>query len=125
MNIRTLLTTVAAALLTLTGTLTAAAPAGAAPCPNGSFCAWTEADYQGQQESWKSSDREWDATLASNDSSWANHGIETEGVPSHVRIYDEAELGGDMTLCLSPGQEVSTDATADNRGSSHEWATSC
>ncbi|MEU6624861.1 peptidase inhibitor family I36 protein [Streptomyces litmocidini] len=119
------LTSAAAAFLVLTGSLAAAAPAGAVDCPSGQFCAWEHADYQGQRANWQGDDGWWEGYIADNDSSWANHGIVGPGIPAHVQIFDGAWQGGDMTLCLAPGQEVSWNGVANDRGDSHRWAHGC
>ncbi|WP_328863549.1 hypothetical protein [Streptomyces sp. NBC_00306] len=37
-----------------------------------------------------------------------------------------ASLRGEhMTICLTPGQEVSHNTVANDQGDSHTWATSC
>ncbi|MEU6093166.1 peptidase inhibitor family I36 protein [Streptomyces sp. NPDC047085] len=121
---RTLLAA-AAALLALTGATAAGVPAGVADCPAGEFCAWTEADYGGQRVDWSGDDESWEGSIADADSSWANHAVSGPGIKDHVKVYESADLGGAMTICLAPGQEVNYNTAANDRGGSHTWATSC
>ncbi|MEU3838725.1 peptidase inhibitor family I36 protein [Streptomyces sp. NPDC028635] len=120
-----LLTVATAALLLLAGGLAAAGPAGAADCPSGEFCAWTAADFQGQRADWSGDDDGWESYIADQDSSWANHAISGPGTKDHVQVYSQADLGGRMTICLAPGQEVDHNSAADDSGASHTWAMSC
>ncbi|MFI9345767.1 peptidase inhibitor family I36 protein [Streptomyces sp. NPDC052773] len=116
----------AAALILAAGTsLTTATTASAADCPSGHFCAWEHADFQGQRANWHGDDGWWEGHIADADSSWANHGIEGPGIPSYVQVFDAAWQGGDMTICLAPGQEVNWNGVANDRGDSHRWAMSC
>ncbi|MEV4949761.1 peptidase inhibitor family I36 protein [Streptomyces sp. NPDC053755] len=125
MTLSRLLTSAAAAFLALTGSLAAAAPAGAAECPSGNFCAWENADYQGQRSNWSGDDGWWESSIADDDSSWANHGLEGPGIPAFVQVFEDFGQRGDMTLCLAPGQEVDYNGAANDRGDSHQWAHSC
>ncbi|WAU86395.1 peptidase inhibitor family I36 protein [Streptomyces sp. Qhu-G9] len=109
----------------MTGALTVSTPAGAADCPSGHFCAWTEANYDGQRANWHGDDGWWESFIESEDSSWANHGISGPGVKDHVKVYSRSHLGGHMTICLAPGQEVGYNGAANDGGSSHEWSMSC
>ncbi|MFI8169857.1 peptidase inhibitor family I36 protein [Streptomyces sp. NPDC086081] len=120
-----LFTSAAAVFLALTGSLAGAAPAGAADCPSGHFCAWEHSDYQGQRANWHGDDGWWEGHIADADSSWANHGITGPGVPAFVQVYDDAWQGGQMTICLAPGQEVHWNGVANDRGDSHRWAHGC
>ncbi|KOG47433.1 hypothetical protein ADK75_23340 [Streptomyces virginiae] len=125
-----LITSAATALLVLTAGLAAATPAGAAgaaDCPVGEFCAWTELDYAGHRAGWAGDDSWWDGFIADQDSSWANHAVSGPGIADHVKVYEDTntDLDEDMTICLAPGQEISGNATANDRGDSHTWATSC
>ncbi|MDT0390958.1 peptidase inhibitor family I36 protein [Streptomyces sp. DSM 41921] len=116
----------AAALLLAVGTpLATAATASAADCPSGHFCAWENADFQGQRTNWHGDDGWWESNIADADSSWANHGIVGPGIPAHVQVFENAGQRGDMTLCLAPGQEVTYNGVANDRGDSHRWAMSC
>ncbi|MFJ4537273.1 peptidase inhibitor family I36 protein [Streptomyces tibetensis] len=120
-----LFTAVAAVFLLLAGALTTAGTAGAADCPRGEFCVWQNADFSGQRANWSGDDRWWESWIADTDSSWANHGISGPGIKDHVRVYSSAGLGGHMTICLTPGQEVGYNGAANDRGDSHTWAMSC
>ncbi|MET9959540.1 peptidase inhibitor family I36 protein [Streptomyces sp. NPDC006326] len=120
-----LLTATAAVFLVLTGGLAAAGPAGAADCPSGEFCVWENADYKGQRANWSGDDHWWESWIADEDSSWANHGISGPGVKDHVKVYSRANLGGEMTICLTPGQEVNYNGVANDNGDSHTWAMTC
>ncbi|WP_328499077.1 peptidase inhibitor family I36 protein [Streptomyces sp. NBC_00414] len=115
----------AAAVLALSGGLALAAPAGAVDCPSGEFCAWENANFGGQRANWSGDDGWWEGYIADADSSWANHGISGPGIKDHVKVYEDAWQGGDMTICLSPGQEVGHNAVANDRGDSHTWAVRC
>jgi hypothetical protein len=116
----------AAALLLAAGsTLATASTASAADCPSGHFCAWEHTEFQGQRANWHGDDGWWEGYIADTDSSWANHGISGPGVKDHVRVYEDAGQGGDMTICLAPGQEVSYNGVANDRGDSHTWAMGC
>ena len=97
----------------------------AADCPSGNFCAWTEGNFEGQRFNWAGDDPWWDAVISQDDSSWANHGASGPGIKDHVQIFSGANQDGDMTLCLAPGQEVSGNNAASDRGYSHVWARSC
>ncbi|MHA5047822.1 peptidase inhibitor family I36 protein [Streptomyces sp. SD15] len=115
----------AAALLALTGGLALATPSGAADCPSGHFCVWENANFDGQRANWSGDDGWWESWIADTDSSWANHGISGPGVKDHVKVYEDAWQGGDMTICLAPGEEVGYNAVANDRGDSHTWSTGC
>ncbi|MER7959764.1 MULTISPECIES: peptidase inhibitor family I36 protein [unclassified Streptomyces] len=117
--------TTAVALLALTGGLALTAPAQAADCPSGEFCAWENANFGGQRANWSGDDGWWESWIADTDSSWANHGISGPGIKDHVRVYESAHQGGAMTICLTPGQEVGYNGVANDRGDSHTWAMSC
>ncbi|MFF8675328.1 peptidase inhibitor family I36 protein [Streptomyces sp. NPDC015242] len=125
MTVSRLLTSAAAALLALTGSLAAATPAGAADCPSGNFCAWEHANFEGQRANWHGDDGWWESHIADADSSWANHGIAGPGIPAYVQVYSSAHQGGHMTICLAPGQEVAYNGAANDSGDSHTWAMSC
>ncbi|MFJ5548168.1 peptidase inhibitor family I36 protein [Streptomyces sp. NPDC093225] len=114
----------AATLLALTAGL-AATPAAAADCPSGNFCAWTDVDFGGQRANWSGDDTWWESWIADEDSSWANHGISGPGIKDHVQVYRRSGLGGGMSLCLAPGQEVNHDAAANDDGDSHTWSMNC
>ncbi|WP_328404754.1 peptidase inhibitor family I36 protein [Streptomyces sp. NBC_00390] len=119
----------AAALLATGASLATAAPASAANCPSGNFCVWTDADFGGQRMNASGDDEWWESWIADQDSSWANHGISGPGIKDHVKVYEDAvqfpSTGGDMTICLRPGDEVRYNATANDRGDSHTWAMGC
>ncbi|MEU6703983.1 peptidase inhibitor family I36 protein [Streptomyces wuyuanensis] len=126
MTLKRTLASAATAVLLLTGGLAAAAaPAGAAECPSGEFCAWENADFSGQRANWSGDDHWWESWIADEDSSWANHGISGPGIKDHVKVYSGANLGGHMTICLAPGQEVNYNGAANDDGDSHTWAMSC
>lgn len=120
---------VAAALLATAASLTTAGPASAASCPSGNFCVWTDADFGGQRMNASGDDEWWEGWIADTDSSWANHGISGPGVKDHVKVYEDAiqypSTGGDMTICLRPGDEVRYNATANDRGDAHVWSMGC
>ncbi|MFD7245035.1 peptidase inhibitor family I36 protein [Streptomyces massasporeus] len=116
---------VAALFLLFTGALTTAGPASAADCPSGEFCVWENADFSGQRANWSGDDGWWESWIADSDSSWANHGISGPGIKDHVKVYSSAGQGGQMTICLTPGQEVGYNGVANDRGDSHTWAMSC
>ncbi|GAA4892173.1 peptidase inhibitor family I36 protein [Streptomyces coeruleoprunus] len=104
----------AAALLLAVGSpFATAATATAADCPSGQFCAWEQADYQGQRANWTGDDDWWESYIVG------------PGVPSHVKVFEDASQGGDMTICLAPGQEISYNGAAGDRGDSHTWAHGC
>jgi hypothetical protein len=115
----------AAAVLALSGGLALASPAGAASCPSGEFCVWENANFAGQRANWSGDDGWWESWIADTDSSWANHGISGPGIKDHVRVYENSGQGGDMTICLTPGQEVGYNGVANDRGDSHTWAMNC
>lgn len=94
----------------------------AANCPSGYFCAWTEANYQGQRAAWAGDDILWEGFIAGGDSSWANHAISGPGIKDHVAIYSGQ---GSITLCLAPGQEVAYNGAANGLGNSHVWVKEC
>lgn len=114
-----------AAALMVAGSLAVAAPAGAADCPSGEFCAWEHADYGGQRANWSGDDSWWESYIADEDSAWANHGISGPGIKDHVKVYSRSGQGGDMTICLTPGQEVASNGAANDKGDSHTWAMRC
>jgi hypothetical protein len=120
-----LATSAAAALLALGSGLALATPSGAADCPSGNFCVWENANFDGQRANWSGDDGWWESWIADSDSSWANHGISGPGVKDHVKVYEDAWQGGDMTICLTPGEEVGYNGVANDRGDSHTWAMSC
>lgn len=115
---------VAAVLATGTG-LATASPASAVDCPSGNFCAWTDANFGGQRANWSGDDGWWEGNIADQDSSWANHGISGPGVKDTVKVYEDAWQGGDVTICLTPGQEVNYNGVANDRGDSHTWTLGC
>ncbi|MCB5163939.1 peptidase inhibitor family I36 protein [Streptomyces bambusae] len=121
---KTLLTYAAAALLAL-ATAAAAAPAGAAECPSGHFCVWTDANFAGQRANWSGDDGWWESWIADEDSSWANHGISGPGIKDHVQVYRSSGQSGGMSICLAPGQEVGHNAAANDVGDSHTWSMGC
>ncbi|MEU1200613.1 peptidase inhibitor family I36 protein [Streptomyces sp. NPDC005813] len=120
-----LATSAAAAVLALGSGLALAAPSAAADCPSGEFCAWENANFAGQRANWSGDDGWWESWIADTDSSWANHGVSAPGVKDHVKVYEDAYQGGDMTICLTPGEEVGYNGVANDRGDSHTWAMSC
>ncbi|MFJ3903618.1 peptidase inhibitor family I36 protein [Streptomyces sp. NPDC090025] len=120
-----LLGATAAAVLTLAGGLALTAPATAADCPSGHFCAWTDANFDGQRTNWSGDDGWWEGSIPDADSSWANHGLSGPGIKDHVKVYESAWQGGAMTICLAPGEEVGYDANANDRGDSHTWTMGC
>ncbi|WP_345652740.1 peptidase inhibitor family I36 protein [Streptomyces siamensis] len=120
-----LATSAAAVVLALGSGLALAAPSGAADCPSGEFCVWENANFAGQRANWSGDDGWWESWIADTDSSWANHGISAPGVKDHVKVYEDAYQGGDMTVCLTPGEEVGYNGVANDRGDSHTWAMSC
>ncbi|MDG4859729.1 peptidase inhibitor family I36 protein [Streptomyces sp. T-3] len=122
-------TFVAALSLAVGATLTTAPSASAAPCPSGYFCVWVNADFTGFGVQWSGDDEWWESNIADQDSSWANHGISGEGVKDHVQVFEDAiqwpSDGGDMTICLGPGQEVNYNGAANDRADSHVWDEDC
>ncbi|GAA5018966.1 hypothetical protein GCM10023335_47220 [Streptomyces siamensis] len=125
MIMKRLATSAAAVVLALGSGLALAAPSGAADCPSGEFCVWENANFAGQRANWSGDDGWWESWIADTDSSWANHGISAPGVKDHVKVYEDAYQGGDMTVCLTPGEEVGYNGVANDRGDSHTWAMSC
>ncbi|MEU9570917.1 peptidase inhibitor family I36 protein [Streptomyces massasporeus] len=115
----------AAVFLLFTGALTTAGTANAVDCPSGEFCVWENADFSGQRANWSGDDGWWESWIADADSSWANHGVSGPGIKDHVKVYSSAGQGGQMTICLTPGQEVNYNGVANDRGDSHTWAMSC
>ncbi|KQV93613.1 peptidase inhibitor family I36 protein [Streptomyces sp. Root369] len=118
----------AAGLFLAAGTALAVVPGtaqAAAPCSQGSFCAYSDANYGGLSVGWTGDDGWWESNIADEDSSWANHGISGPGIKDHVKVYASAWQGGGVTICLSPGQEVPYNAAANDRGDSHTWTSSC
>ncbi|MFF4695266.1 peptidase inhibitor family I36 protein [Streptomyces chattanoogensis] len=118
-------TLLTATLISAGAVLATSATAQAAPCRSGYFCVWTDANFGGMKIEHGGDDHWWEGDMSDHDSSWANHGISGPNVPDHVKVYDGRELLGDVTLCLAPGQEVSYNASANDRGSSHTWSVSC
>ena len=114
-----------AGLLATGAVLATSASAQAAACGRGNFCAWTDADFQGQKIEWTGDDGWWEGNMADQDSSWANHGISGPGIKDHVKVYASANRLGPMTICLAPGQEVGYNGVANDRGDSHTWAAGC
>ena len=114
-----------AGLLATGAVLATSASAQAAACGRGNFCAWTDADFQGQKIEWTGDDGWWESNMADQDSSWANHGISGAGIKDHVKVYSSGNLGGHMTICLTPGQEVGYNGAANDDGDSHTWAAGC
>ncbi|MGK5552805.1 peptidase inhibitor family I36 protein [Actinomadura kijaniata] len=107
--------------------LTVTTPAHAAPsdCPLERFCAWTETNFTGARRGWSLSDAEWPDPIRNQDSSWANHLLSAPGVPAHVRVFNGPDFGGQVTICLAPGQEVAGNTGAGNKGESHRLVTGC
>ncbi|KAI8873892.1 hypothetical protein GQ42DRAFT_160220 [Ramicandelaber brevisporus] len=99
--------------------------AAKANCPSGEFCAWTDANFGGQRFNWRGDDAEWEGFIPDNDSSWANHGISGPGIKDHVAVYSQPNFEGDVTICLGPGEEVSSNAVANDGGASHKWVMEC
>ncbi|MFI0980791.1 peptidase inhibitor family I36 protein [Streptomyces sp. NPDC021093] len=122
-----LLTLLTATLLAAGGAL--ATPAAAAPCASGSFCVWQDANFSGRVFSSSGDDEWWESWIADTDSSWANHAISGPGIKDHVIVYEDAiqwpSDGGARTICLAPGQEVASNANANDRGDAHVWAMQC
>ncbi|MBO2452121.1 peptidase inhibitor family I36 protein [Actinomadura barringtoniae] len=102
-----------------------ATPARAADCPSGEFCVWTDAGFRGQRANWSGDDHWWESWISDKDSSWANHGISGPGIKDHVQVFSSGELGGHVTICLGPGQEVNANAAANDDGDSHTWTMGC
>lgn len=118
----------ATGVLLATGASLAAVPGtaqAAAPCAEGNFCAYTDADFGGLGVSWSGDDGWWEGNIADEDSSWANKGISGPGIKDHVKVYASAWQGGGVTICLKPGEEVTFNAAASDRGDSHTWTTGC
>ncbi|GAB2579777.1 hypothetical protein GCM10027168_10780 [Streptomyces capparidis] len=101
-------TSAAAAFLVLTGSLAAAAPAGAADCPSGQFCAWEHDNFQGQRANWHGDDGWWESYIADADSSWANHGTVRDQQP--VRAIQSRSAS-------SPASQSPAQAGTASRGS--------
>ncbi|MCL3998981.1 peptidase inhibitor family I36 protein [Streptomyces lavenduligriseus] len=119
------ITALSAGLLAVGAVLTTSVSAHAAACGSGHFCAWTDANFSGLKIEWTGDDGWWEGNIADQDSSWANHGISGPGIKDHVRVYANAWQGGDMTICLAPGQEAGFNGGANDRGDSHTWAMGC
>ena len=114
-----------AGLLAAGAVLATSASAQAAACGSGNFCAWTDANYQGQKIEWTGDDGWWEGNIADQDSSWANHGISGPGVKDHVQVYENPGWVGLGTVCLAPGQEINADSWGNDSGDSHTWKMSC
>ncbi|MFI5566977.1 hypothetical protein ACIA6T_06305 [Streptomyces sp. NPDC051740] len=74
---------------------------------------------------WKGDDEWREGGITDQDSSWADHGIPGAGAEDHVRVFEDVvqrpSTGGDMTICLAPGQEVDFNGAADDRADAHVW----
>jgi len=108
-------------LVMATGSPIATTARAAADCPAGEFCVWTETGFKGRRGDW-SGDGAWANWISGDDSSWADHGVPGSGAKDHVEVFDQ---GGQVTICLSPGEEVDANAAANDRGRSHAWTMSC
>ncbi|MFD9892486.1 peptidase inhibitor family I36 protein [Amycolatopsis sp. NPDC059027] len=120
--------TASAAVLALVGASVLTGTAGAATtaeCPIGAFCVWTNANFTGHRFVFRGDDPEWEDGLARNDSSWVNHADSKPGVADHVKVFDGENRTGHVTICLAPGQKVSTDKAANDRGRSHAFTKHC
>lgn len=111
------------------------APAQAAPaqCPSGSFCIYRDVQYRGGVYAASGDDNWWyndlfsnrSKVVADNDSSWFNNGITGPGIPSYVRVYEDAYQNGAMTICLRAGTGFPSKPASSDRGGSHGWHFSC
>lgn len=109
-------------LVMATGSPIATPARAEADCPSGEFCVWTETGFRGQRAGWTDDQASWDGWISDNDSSWVNHGTPSPGAKDHVEVFNQA---GQVTICLTPGQEVEANAAADGKGHSHTWTTGC
>ncbi|WP_324918475.1 peptidase inhibitor family I36 protein [Streptomyces sp.] len=117
---KTLASFAAAGSLALAAVMALPGSAHAAPdCNYGDFCAWTDANFEGQRFNWSGNDHWWEGNIADEDSSWENNGI--PGSYSYVGVWASAGESGGMTLCLGPGDEISHNAWANDSGDSHFW----
>ncbi|GAB3893875.1 hypothetical protein GCM10029964_071350 [Kibdelosporangium lantanae] len=94
-------------------------------CPEGNFCVWTQPDFRGQRFAFAQDDEHWEDGLAHNDSSWANHFRPAPGAHDHVRVHGGPQGTGNVTICLTPGQNVAANKGANHRGASHEVVAHC
>lgn len=118
-------TLLAASVISTSAILATAAASEAADCRSGYFCVWTHANFDGMKIEHSGDDRWWEGNMSNQDSSWANHGVSGPGIKDHVKVYDGRKLLGGVTLCLAPGQEAGYNQRANDKGSSHTWASSC
>ena len=118
---------VLAAALLIAGALATdpASAAAAADCPAGDFCVWTGPDFTGQRFTFSGDEEEWDDALSQKDTSWVNHAQSGPGVKDHIVVYSGRDYKGGVTLCLAPGQEVSRNRAAADRGASSRWTAFC
>lgn len=118
----------AAALLVAGALATAPTPASATSavdCPAGNFCVWTGPNFTGRRVALSSDESEWEDDVSHQDASWANHAQSDPGVKNHVAVYSGPNYTGSVTLCLGPGEEVSSSRSAAGQGVSSRWTMSC
>ena len=94
------------------------AHASLADCPSGYLCVWNAINFPGSPNNKFFYDNSsWAGTQVQNsDYSWADKGTQ------YVRVYDY--YNGPVTLCLTPGMGVFTNASAQHRGDGNKWSSS-
>ncbi|GAA2712643.1 peptidase inhibitor family I36 protein [Actinoplanes palleronii] len=112
----------------------AASPAQAAApqqCPSESFCVYNDVNFQNGVWGTPGNDNDWGDNWFSNrsakvfkhDSSWYNHGILSG--PTFVRVYDNYNRTGTMTICLQAGTYFASKPASSDKGVSHGWYYNC
>ena len=117
-TIKKVLATVALATATVVPLGALPASAALSDCQSGYLCAWWDINYSGSKYQFGGNNTSWNAwAIADDDSSWYNHG--TSGMK--VAVYNDTNYTGGTTVCLTQGQYVAWNYSANDRGSSNQW----
>lgn len=93
------------------------AGAASGDCGSGNLCAWYDSNYNGSRYQFAGNNTSWHSwAIADDDSSWYNRG--TSGL--RVQVYKNTNYNS-TTICLSMGQKVSGNSSANDEGSSNKW----
>ncbi|BCJ49510.1 hypothetical protein Asp14428_09850 [Actinoplanes sp. NBRC 14428] len=115
-------------------TIAVASPARAdlpQQCDPGQFCVYNNVNFKNGVWGTAGNDDNWGDNWFSNrsdkvfkhDSSWYNHGYLSG--PTFVRVYDNYNRTGRMTICLQAGTYFESKPASSDKGVSHGWYYNC
>lgn len=96
--------------------------AGAPSCSAGALCAYVDTHYTGGKYSFFGTNSSWNSWPAISDDASSANNAGTTGLKA--RIFQDANYGGGIVVCLSQGSKIAHTSPND-QSNSNDWQWSC